>query len=576
MEVITPTSELVPMRYLAAQLLAYTVYRMLPNVLLAGGGVNSLGFYYDFIFEQPLTDNMLELIEVKLRTLIKSDEEIRCISMMRENAESLFEHHHQPFLAQRASEEDSNIIDLVQIEDFYAICPAISLTSTLEAGQIKLLDVQSFIQWDGEEEVSITRVFGTTQKTSRDLKNFLKNHDQFLKKKDHRKLGPKLNLFSFSERVGSLGVFWHPKGIKLREVLQNWLDEQQPWKHYPVSTPAVIRKDFLSLDFGLKNSGLAPFIFDEDEYQLFSTPLPQHIEFLKTAHISGQDLPWRLSEYAPVYQQIPESQRWGLLSSCSYLTDLTTIVCTREQVLAELISSLLFIEQIIRIFVFEAHWVLVASRQKTPKARQEQEAIRLLTQAVQLNPLFYPFSLQIEEEEEGGEGPRLELRVNDVLGREWPTALLGVVVHPSEVKELSAGQGLVVLTRRIWGSLDRMVALLIERYEGVLPLWLAPEQVRIMAIGVGNRAYAKQIAEKMRQKGLRVGLDLRDAKLGEKVHEAERENIPYLVLVGDQERAKGGMSVRTASKPGYNQFVEIETFLDKLYYESLSPTLERS
>jgi threonyl-tRNA synthetase len=563
--------DLISQRLLAAQLLGLVVWQLFPDITLAGGGINSLGFYYDFILEQPLTETMLELIEVHLHRFIKEEHPVRFISMMRENAQSLFEHYHHILLAQQVGEQNSNILELVQVEDFYGLCPQLSLVSTLEVGYVKLLDSQEFMQEINGEEIRITRLIGTSQQSARDLKSFIKQYELFLKKRDHRSLGPRLKLFSFSESMGVLGVQWHFKGLRLRRLLQDWLDRQLPENEKQISTPVAVRQNFLMPD----SFALNPFIFEGQEYRLRSSPLRQHLEFLQNFPKDLEELPWRITEYASVYRQYPESQWWGLFCTCAYLMDHTTICCTKEQVASELISSLHFIEQIITIFGFEAQWYLIAFRQKSLKARREQKSIGWLRQAIQASPRSYSFFPELQEEEEG-ESPRLELRVRDAVGREWPASTLGIVQQRQEATSLSVQQvkeqpQLVVLARQIWGSLDRFIALLVERYEGALPLWLVPEQVRVIAIGEANQAYARQVSQRLQQKGLRVGLDVRQAKLSIKVHEAEKENVPYLILLGEQERIKQKISIRVAGKGDHNQSVDLETFLNKLYQESLSP-----
>lgn len=555
--------------YLAAEVLALVVEQLFPQVILAGGGVNSVGFYYDFIFQKPLTESMLELIEVHMHRFIKEDHSVRPISMMRENAQTLFEYREHFLLAERAGEQSSNILELVQIENFYGLCPSLSLTATHEIGVVKLLEFCDFVRKVQGEEMRFTRLIGTCRNSVKDLKKFLKNYESFLKKKDHRMLGPRLNLFSFSEPMGILGVIWHPKGIQLQQILINWLKQQLPEDEVQISTPLAARQRFL----GKSSQALEPFLFEGQDYRLRSSPLRQHLEFLRNFPLNPEELPWRMTEYTPIFHQYPEVQWWGLFCQCAYLIDHTTICCLREQVTSELISSLHFIEQIITIFDFEAQWYLIASRQTGPKAQQEQEAIGWLKQAIQTrHPHIYPCFPELQEEE--GEGPRLELRVRDVLGREWPVSHLNVIQHLKDLHPLLAKQveerKQVILTRHIWGSLDRFIALLIERCEGDLPLWLAPEQVRIIVIGEANRAYAQQVTQRLQQKGLRVRLDTRQAKLSMRVHEAEKENVPYLVFIGEQERIKQNISVRTAER--LDQTLDIETFMNLLLYKkSLCP-----
>lgn len=561
------SSNLTLQSLLAAQALACTVYQLFPSVILAGGGVNSLGFYYDFIFEQPLTEDLKEWIEVHFNRFVKEGHPLRFLSMMRENAQALFEHHHHFLLSQKIGEHLSNLVELVQIGDFYSICPTLPFTSTQEAGSVKILEMQALNQqWEGEE-LEKTRLLGVNRKDSKELKSFLKQYDSFLKKRDHRSLGEKLNLFSFPEKLENLGVVWHPKGRQLCQILQQWLRSQiSDCGNEEVFTSLVTLPSSRPLESHRFNS----FLFEEEECGLRSSFTDQHIEFLKRFSLGREEeLPWRATEFGMLYRNYSDSQWWGLFCHCSYFADQTTICCLPEQVLSELISSLHFIEQIITIFGFEARWYLIGSRKKSGRMKHEKESIAWLRHAMESSSCFYPFS---ESQEEEGI-PRFELRVRDVLGREWPISYVGVVrrLHLSFSEEKAFD--CVFLAKQVWSSLDRWIALLLERGEGVLPFWLAPEQVRILVLGEANNAYAQQVAKTLRSRGLRVALDKREAKLAVRVYEAEKENVPYLVLIGEQERVKQKVSVRALEGSKQNRSVDLETFLNQLCQESLPPDL---
>ena len=209
MHISWQSSNLFCMRSLAAELLARTVLRLFPTVRLVEGGSNSLGFFYDFVFEQPLTEGLADLIESQLRSAIKEGEEVRSISMMRENAQAFFQHHHQPFLAYQAAKAGENILSLVQIGDFYGLCPPLPFTSTQEAGHVKFLSCHTFPCRIEDEERTVTRFIGTTQKTAKDLKHFLKDYDLFLKRGTIVFWGPDLIYSVFPNRW----EYWEPFGI---------------------------------------------------------------------------------------------------------------------------------------------------------------------------------------------------------------------------------------------------------------------------------------------------------------------------------------------------------------------------
>ena len=571
MQTSISASDFTERQLLSAEILALVVCRLFPNVILMGGGTDSLGFHYDFVFEQSLAPNMLELIEVEMHRFAKEKKPVRSVSMMRENAQALFEHQAHFMLAERAGHTSSNILDLVEIDHFYGLCPPLSLTETSAMGSVKLLEKMELTQMVEGEKVVVTRLKGISQQSGRDLKHFLKNYESFLKKKDHRLLGPQLNLFSFSESMNFLGVIWHSKGLQLQRFLFSWLTTQLCEEVDPISTPLVALQHFLGPDSQAFNS----FQVEGKEYRLRSSLLPQHLAFLRQYRPIKSELPKKIQECTLFFRHIPEALRWGLFSQSSALGEETTICCLKEQVVAELISSLHFIEQIITIFGFKGQWYLIASRQKMARMGQNQEAMHWLKQAIQAHPCLFPCSSEIEEKE-GEKGVCLELRVQDVLGREWPLSRMSVSPSGEGISPVDEpGEKCVVFTRQIWESLDRLIALLIEQNEGNFPFWLAPEQVRVLAIGEASQEYARQINRCLRQAGLRTQLDLRQSKLGMRVHEAEKEHIPYLVLVGEQERVKQTISVRTYGKFNQSQSIDVATFLTRINQMSQCPRINR-
>jgi threonyl-tRNA synthetase len=540
---------------LAAEVLAYAVWCLFPPVVLGGGGTHSLGFFYDFLFDQPLTPHLLDLIEMRLRTIIKEELDIRFLSMMRENAQTLFEHHHQPLLAEQIGEERANIVELIQIGEFYGICPELPLASTLDAGSVKLLE--SSTDHKGSYQ-SFIRLVGTSQPTPKELKVFCKNYASLIKRKDHRQLGPQLNLFSFFPQISALGIFWHPKGLLMRQILQQWVTQQgREGIDNIIRTPWVVKEAFLPNN----SKNLESFEFDGEPYRLSASPFPQHVAWLNSRAISASELPIRFTEEAPIYQDYPDSQQWGLFCTCHATVDQTTIYCEKEQILSELISSLHLIEQIIKIFDFEAQWFLVTSLIKRSQVKDQLE-VSWLKQALErrLNPCF-PV-VERWEEQEKREMPSLELRVRDVIGREWPTSALTVRVTDR-----------VILSRRMFGSLERFIALLIEHYEGNFPLWLAPEQVRLLVIGEANIPYAEQVMRSLAQKNLRVKLEGHLVKWKDRIIAAEKERVPYLVLIGDQERVHQKVRVRTFDRRHQDMLMTLEVFIEQIYQKSLCPVL---
>ncbi len=564
------SSDLKIKRRSAAELLGFTVAELFSQAYLVGGGLTSYGFYYDFIFEQIVDEGMLSLIEVNLRTLIKEACQIQTLSMMRENAQSLFEHHDQPFLANLAGESEQNIIELMQFGQFYGVCPAPMISSTDEIGSIKLLEVSTRQQEIEGESFAVTRICGTSFFYAKELKQFLKLYDTYFKKKDHRKLGSELNLFSYSDELSVIECLWHPKGASIRQLLQEWLESELLKKENveKVYTPLVTRYSQMKAF----PCALESFEYKQDLYGLSPSRLPQSIYLFKALRLSHEELPARYFEWMTIYQRQESPLTEGLLNSVCQLVDQTVIFCSREQLSREFISSLQFIEQIIRIFGFEAQWYFVASRQKTLKFRQERQMLNWMKQTIQGQSLFYPLQEGILEDD-NLEGPRLELKLADEMGREWVGPSLTIATHGVGTEKGNLETGETVLVRHILGPLERMIALLIEQKEGVLPLWLAPEQVRILAIGEISPSYLRDVETCCKERGLRVKVDLRTTKLGEKIHTAEKEKVPYLLIIGDQEVKRKVVTVRSIQRPGKSESVKLEEFLDQIHQECRRPTL---
>lgn len=539
--------ELQKQRRIAAELLACTVLQLFPTACLAGGGLTSYGFYYDFIFEQRVDETLLPLIETKLKAFVKEGHPLQMLTMMRQNAQDLLLHHHQPLLAELAGHDEQNMINLIQINKFYGVCPASTIASSDEIASLKILDIQS------NQDDQSTRITGTCFSDNQILKKFLKLRENYLKKKNHQILGPELNLFTIPSDLSPLECVWHPKGETVKFLLQQWLEEelQNRFPFQKVQTPFIVNEDKMGL------SAFEPFLYNDQSLTLSSTRLPQHLYLIKQDYLLTEEK--RLLEWALLYKNEASFLDEGLAALPCQLEDFTTIQCASGQLSQEFISSLHFIEQIITIFGFEAQWYLIASRQKSVNGRQEKETLKWMKKALENLTLHFPLQEELLEEE-NLEGPRLELRLADEMGREWGGPSLTI-----------SSQEANILIRRVFGPLARLIALLVERWEGVFPLWLAPEQIRILAIGELGHAYAKEVEASCRQSGLRTALDLRQVKLGEKIHSAEKERVPYLLIIGDQEIKKQSVTVRSIRRQGKSESMKLEELLDVVQQECVRP-----
>lgn len=543
--------ELSPLRRFSAELLAYAVLDLFPKVLLVGGEETDTGFIYDFVFHQPIHAHILELIEVKMRTLAKEAKEVRILSMMRENAHDFFTHHHQPILAERALEETDNILSLIQIDVFYGLIPELPIPSTAELKYFKLLMLKLAKRSVAGEEIEVTRIEGTAFVEAFSLKKFLKAHDK-LKKSDHRLLGPELGLFNLANGLDSIEPYWYPKGQLLYETLSSiWKKQCQEQEVQLVSTPLVVEHSFIRKEPLL----LPSFEWRHKEYALSHSKINHHLYLFESLKDKiGQ--PLRLGELTTVYEAQADICQWGLFRTCSYRTDLVTIFCPLIQVVQELIYSLQFIQQAVKIFGFEAYWYLVSA---TGARSSQSEAIKLLSQALQEKGISYS-----AEEQKRVAHPRLEVRLADSLGRAWQAGRIEVIVP----QNLSMP---VVLVRSVFGSLDRWIALLIEQYKGEFPIWLAPEQIRVLTVGEASQTYAESIYRACRRQGFRAQIDNRHERLlGAKVHEAEKERVPYIFIIGNKEELNERVTVRAFQERNRTHLLTLDECLARIKQEYIN------
>lgn len=502
----------------ATQLLACAVLQLFPTVLLSGGGCNSLGFYYDFIFPQPFHPDMLSDIELRVRALIKENLPIKVLTMMRENAYDFLNHHRQPLLAEQAIDEASNIISLAEIGDYRGLAPDVQLPSTLEIGAIKLLSASPL----GEGY----RICGAVFPDNYGLKQFVKAYDK-LDRFDHRLLGPQMNLFKWIETEGESQVVWYPKGEQLRRLLiAKWEEACKSHGIKPVLTPPVERKARIQCHRHL--------LFDMQ--QLGENPI-------------------RLAELVSVHEPQHEAQRWGLFCHDSFTSDLMTTLRSEKEVIDEVIYCLQFIVQMFRIFDFEAYWYLVES-----SANRESSQ---LAEALEKEGLSYI------RESHPGLLPRIEGRFTDPLGRQWNGP--SIELFPVTGSKGSGPMKCVAVS--LFTSMERFLALLLERNKGEFPLWLAPEQIRILAVGEKTLEYAKAVQAKCQEAGFRAEIDLRNEKLALKVHEADKEKVPYLLIMGEKEKQQQKVTVRSSERRGEGFLQDLDGLLKQLG-EELNSQLE--
>lgn len=558
------------LRQSTASLCAYALCQLFPGVQLVDCLVSQVGFTYTFSLKQRLEEGMLPLIEEKMRAIVKSAESIRLLSMMRENAVDLFKHFKQPYKAEAVAACADNIVSVLKFgESFYDYGLASAVDSLEELRVFKLQALESVK--DRESTYCIT---GTAFPYLKDLKNFLKNFES-AKKYDHRRLGQELGLFTHVNDPDTEGWFWFPKGAYIKQVLLDWLKNEMLAQGFEVvSTPRIVKNSLLRQIGVLEKERKLRYAIG-DESALVNQVSPLHALLFQLQQHSYRELPVRYFEQVEILTPL-QAPPCGLFYSSINTVDRSHVFCTAQEVLKELISSLQFIDKTIKILGFEYQWYLLPRGNKFAGTVEKwDKVLSWMTEALQVCNCQYVTDSLIG----AFEGPRMIVRMKDAMGREWDGPFIEVNFRYLEAFNLRY-QGSDdemhpphMIVRSIFGSLERCIAALVEHWKGVLPLWVAPEQVRLLPVGASHCSYAENIRQELKGAGIRCSIDCRSESLGAKVHAVEREKIPYACIIGDAEIKSGVLNIRSCSRQGQMQKMALASFLQKVQAEAALPTL---
>lgn len=485
-------------RRTAAQVLAYAVTEVFPGVKLICGKTTDLGFYYDFLMEQPFTEELLFLVEERMRGISKEYVEIEMLEMMRQNAMEMFRHQEQPYIVDALQNSVENIVQIWKMDKFYDICPPPYPANTGIAQAFKLQKVQRktvllpFYDKGGKrkfEQKQIIRIIGTACASKADLKEFLKKLE-VARKKDHRILGPSMGLFQLEDEVFPGSVFWLPKGKLLRDSLLNFLQTEDKIAGFQsIVTPSLMSQSFHQKTVLNKNdteaSSLLNVEIEEEDYLLTPKKSSLHALLFRSKSRNTQDLPIRYTETSHYFAGGEEDDFNGLFETREYLSDTANIFCTATQVVDEVISCLQLIEKTARILGLKTDYILNCSKPKSSNTIESfDQGAEWLEKALKLAGLQF-----IIDKESANNyathhkglniyGPSIEMCITDALGREWKGSSVLIDLSTRESLKLhyvdadGRKQAPIMITRSIFRSVEQYIALLIENYAGILPSWL--------------------------------------------------------------------------------------------------------
>ena len=539
-------------RHTAAHIMAEAVQSLFPEARVTIGPVIENGFYYDFEYPRGFTPEDLEKIEEKMREITEQKKPLVRKKVSREKAIDIFSSEGEYYKVEIVNGLPSDQqITIYEQGGWHDLCRGPHAPSTGYVKAFKLLSIAG-AYWRGDEKnPMLQRIYGTAFWDRKELKAYLDRLEE-AKKRDHRKVGRELDLFSIQEETGAGLVLWHPKGSRIRRVIEDfWRDQHERFDYELLYTPHIAKIDLWKTSGHLEfyNENMYPRMEVENtEFQIKPMNCPFHIMIYKTGIRSYRDLPLRWAEIGTVYRYERSGVLHGLLRVRGFSQDDAHIFCRPDQMEDEVLGVLDLTILFLKTFGFDDYEVYLSTRPEKFVGRVEgwDRATEALRSALDKKGLKY------EVDEGGGAfyGPKIDLKIKDVLGRAWQCSTVQVDFNLPErfdmsyVGEDNARHQPIMIHRAIFGSMERFFGVLIEHYGGAFPLWLSPVQVRIATVGDEQASYADEIYSTLRSRKIRVEKDKRNEKLGLKVREAQLAKIPYLLVVGKNEAESGTVAPR--------------------------------
>jgi threonyl-tRNA synthetase len=535
--------QLFRMRHSAAHVLAEAVLEMFPDAKYAIGPPIANGFYYDFELPRPLTPDDLGLLERRMHSSVDRNLEIHGEQIEKARATEVFAD--QPYKLELIDDIEDDTVGYFRHGDFQDLCRG---GHTERTGQIGAAGAY----WRGDEtKPMLQRVYGALFPTQQELDDYLKARED-AERRDHRRLGRELDLFSTHEEYGPGLIYWHPKGGRVRvEIEDLWRKEHLNGGYEIVFTPHIGRSTLWEtsghLDFFAENM-YSPMDVDGNDYYLKPMNCPFHVQIFNTGQHSYRELPMRLAELGTVYRYERSGTLHGMLRVRGLTQDDAHIICTPEQVDAEISSVLDFVLHLLGLFGFEEFEASLSTR---PEKAVGDDADWERAQAALVGALDRA-GLEYNMDEGGGAfyGPKIDIHLRDTLGRLWQCSTIQFDFNLPERFEMSYigedGQEHrpYMVHRALLGAIERFFGILIEHYAGALPLWLAPVQAVVVPIADRHTDYAWHVQRDLREHGLRVEVDESNERMNQKIRRAQLQKVPYMLIVGDREVEGEAVSVR--------------------------------
>jgi threonyl-tRNA synthetase len=563
-----------------SHVMAAAVKRLYPDVKVTIGPSIDEGFYYDFDTPKPFTEDDLVKIEAEMENVIKDNLPFKREEMTAAEAKKMFASMGETYKTEIIDDLKVDSVSIYRTGDFVDLCrgPHVNYSKKIKA--FKLLKVAG-AYWRGDEHNKmLQRIYGISFPKKEMLDDYLKNIEE-AKQRDHRKLGRELDLFSTHDEFGPGLIYWHPKGGLIRKVMEDFWRDEHLKNGYDILYTPHIAKLVLWETSGhtgfYRQNMFATMNIDEEEYQLKPMNCPFHIEIYKNSPKSYKDLPLRWAELGTVYRYEKSGVLHGLMRVRGFTQDDAHIFCAEDQVEDEIIRVIQFVTFILKTFGFENYEVYLSTRPEkyVGELSQWEKAESALKFALEKTGLKY-----IVDPGEGVfYGPKIDIKIKDALNRTWQCSTIQVDFQmPDRFDVVYTGADnkdhrAIMIHRALLGSLERFFGVLIEHYKGAFPVWLSPMQVSVLTITDRSDAYAKEIVKKLKDAGVRAGLDDANEKIGAKIRNATMQKVPYMLIIGDKEVEGGTVSVRlrTGQETKGVKFEDfIKNVLDKIKNKDLT------
>jgi threonyl-tRNA synthetase len=549
--------------------MAQAVLELFPGTKTGIGPAVENGFYYDFYREKPFTPEDLEAIEKKMHEISEENIPIKKKVYSKEEANKLFKDQKQDFKLELIDEKGDNNVSCFEQGNFSDFCLGPHVESTGDIKYFKLLS-SSGAYWKGDEKgKQLQRIYGTAFFTKKDLDDYLELLEE-AKKRDHRKLGPELDLFSMNEKLGGGLLLWHPKGAAVRSVIEDfWRAKHMEDGYDLLYSPHIAKLDVwrTSGHTDFYDAMYPPILSEGIEYQIKPMNCPFHIMVYNSKQRSYRELPLRWAELGTVYRFERSGVLHGLLRVRGFTQDDAHIFCRGDQLEAEIRKCIALTQSFLSTFGFEKYDIFLSTRPEkyVGKIEDWDKATSALEDALKEEKLEY----QVDEGEGVFYGPKIDIKIKDVLLRSWQCTTIQLDFNLAERFDLSyVGEDgkfhrPFMIHRAILGSLERFFGILIEHYNGNFPLWLAPVQVVVIPIADRHAEYARSLEARFKENRMRCFVDSRREKMGYKIRDAETQKIPLILIVGDREVESKTASLRIHTV-GDKGTVDVNEFLEKV------------